>query len=249
MTHVLMIKAGETATPIRLASGDYDRWFLQTAAVPGVKFQIVQAHLGERLPSSPEGFDAVLVTGSPLSATQPVPWMLAAAEFMRTAAAQEIPVLGVCFGHQLLSLAHGGQVIRNPRGREIGTVEVTLTPEGQRDYLFEGLPPTLSVQATHEDEVPSLPEGATLLATNPLSPIQAMAIGPHLRGVQFHPELGADAMRSVILARAEKLEAEARARNHPPGEKVPQLLAALRPTPFGARVLNNFLAHAARRRG
>jgi len=240
MTEVLLLKAGETATPIRLAAGDYHRWFLQTASAPGVRFRIVQAHLGERLPADPTAFTAVMMTGSPLSATQPTPWMRAAAEWMREAAERKVPVLGVCFGHQLLSLAYGGQVARNPRGREIGSVEVQLTGAGTHDFLFEGLPPRLWVQATHEDEVPTLPEAATLLATNAHSLIQAMAIGPYVRGVQFHPELQASGMRSVIRARTALLERE--------GARVTQLLAGLRPTALAERILHNFLSHAARLR-
>lgn len=164
-----------------------------------------------------------------------------AAELMVGAEAHGIPVLGVCFGHQLLAHAYGGRVVRNPHGREIGTVEVQLTASGQADELFHGLPERIAVQATHEDIVPEPPAGAMVLAGNSNTAVQALAFRPHTRGVQFHPEVQPDAMRALIQARAERLKTEATARGQPPGERVPRLLAGLAPTPAGRRILVNFL--------
>lgn len=164
-----------------------------------------------------------------------------AAEAMREAAERGLPVLGVCFGHQLLAHAYGARVVRNPRGRETGTVEVTLSAAGRADPLFHGLPERFAVQATHEDIVEAPPRGSTVLAGNANTAVQALAFGPQVRGVQFHPEAFPAAMRALILARAERLEAEAAARGHPPGAQVPRLLAGLLPTPAGRRVLLNFL--------
>lgn len=234
--NVLLLKAGETNPVVRTRHGDYDRWFLQTARRPKVHFEVRQLSLGEPLPDRPDTYDAVWMTGSPLSVTQAEPWMLAAAEFLRMAGQREVPVLGVCFGHQLLALAHGGAVSKNPKGREIGTVEVDLTGDGTEDFLFAGVPQRIAVQATHEDEVQRLPPGATLLASNAMSPVQAMAIGPHVRGVQFHPEFSTAVMRSTIEARAEKL-----------GARAPVLLQGVRPTPFGPKLLHNFLDQVAKR--
>jgi GMP synthase (glutamine-hydrolysing) len=239
--NVLLLKAGEAAASVRLSVGDYDRWFLQTVGLSGYRFDILLAHQGAPLPASAAGYDAVMMTGSPLSVTRLEPWMERAAELMVGAEAQGIPVLGVCFGHQLLAYAYGGRVVRNPLGREIGTVEVQLTPSGQADELFHGLPERIAVQATHEDIVPEPPEGAVVLAGNTNTAVQALAFRPHARGVQFHPEVQPDAMRALIQARAERLETEAIARGTPPGERVPRLLAGLAPTPAGRQILVNFL--------
>ncbi|HME92306.1 MAG TPA: GMP synthase, partial [Myxococcaceae bacterium] len=107
---------------------------------------------------------------------------------------------------------------------------------------FANLPDRIWLQATHEDVVEKAPSWATVLASNANTQIQAMAIGNHVRGVQFHPELEANAMAAVIRARALKLEAEAEARGEP-GERVRSLLAGIRPTPAGRAVLQNFLKH------
>ncbi|WPB79686.1 glutamine amidotransferase [Archangium violaceum] len=241
MKNVLLLKAGDAAHAVKLSVGDYEHWFVESLGRGGCQFDILHVHRGARLPDDAEGYDAVVMTGSPASVTQPEPWMERSAEFMMNAAAHGIPVLGVCFGHQLLAYAHGARVVRNTHGREIGTVEVALSEAGREDPLFHGLPERITVQATHEDIVEHPPEGAEVLAGNANTAVQALAFGPLIRGVQFHPEVHPAAMRAMILARADKLEVEATSRGHTPGERVNRVLAGLAPTPAGRRILSNFV--------
>ncbi len=239
--NVLLLKAGDAAQSVRLSVGDYELWFLQTIGLSGYRFDILPVHRGAPLPASADGYDAVMMTGSPLSVTDPAPWMERAADFMVEAGEKGTPVLGVCFGQQLLAQAYGGRVARNPQGRETGTVEVALTEAGRKDPLFEGLPGRFAVQATHEDIVSQLPEGTQVLAGNANTSSQALAFRPNVRGVQFHPEATTDAIRAVILARQEGLERDAVARGAAPGERVPRLLAGIAPSPAGRQILVNFL--------
>lgn len=241
MKNVLLLKTGDTVPVVKLSVGDYEHWFVESLAPGGCQFDILHVHRGARLPDGAAGYDAVMMTGSPASVTQLEPWMERAADFMMGAAAGGVPVLGVCFGHQLLARAHGARVVRNRHGREIGTVEVSLSEAGREDPLFHGLPERFSVQATHEDIVEQPPEGATVLAGNANTSVQALAFGPLIRGVQFHPEVHPAAMRALILARSEKLEVEAVHRGHAPGERVPRLLAGIAPSPAGQRILRNFV--------
>jgi GMP synthase (glutamine-hydrolysing) len=233
MKNVLLLKAGDAAHSVRLSVGDYEHWFVDSLGPGGCQLDILHVHRGAKLPDSAAGYDAVVMvmTGSPLSVTRPEPWMERAAEFLVGAAARGVPVLGVCFGHQLLAYAHGARVVRNPQGREIGTVEVSLSEAGREDPLFHGLPERFAIQATHEDIVEQPPTGATVLAGNANTAVQALAFGPLLRGVQFHPEVQPEAMRALILARAEKLEVEAMTR----------LLAGIAPSPAGRLILQNFV--------
>jgi GMP synthase (glutamine-hydrolysing) len=167
--------------------------------------------------------------------------MLAAAEWLRAQAERGTPVLGVCFGHQLLAEAYGGAVARSPRGREIGTIRCTLTAAGRADPLFAGLPAAFDAQATHEDEVVRLPAGAELLATNGWSRVQAFRLGRNVRAVQFHPEMDAGSMAATVSARAEPLAAEARRRGEDAAAALRALRAGIRPTPLAARVLASFV--------
>jgi GMP synthase (glutamine-hydrolysing) len=137
-----------------------------------------------------------VVTGSYASVTERAPWMLELGEVLLQAA-ESVPVLGVCFGHQLLAAALGGTVERNPRGPEVGTREVTLTEAGRGDPLLAGLPDRLAVQQFHADHVPAVPPGAVLLAGGAHTPVQAFAHGPRLRAVQFHPEFTVARVRAM----------------------------------------------------
>jgi GMP synthase (glutamine-hydrolysing) len=163
------------------------------------------------------------------------------ADFAREAAERRVPVLGVCFGHQLLATAYGGSVRRNPAGREIGTVRCTLTAAGARDPLFKGIPRSFAVQTTHEDDVQVPPPGAELLATNDWSANQAFRVGAYVHAVQFHPEVTADTMAAMVAARADTLASEAAARGERPGERVRSIAAGIRSTPYGFRLLRNFV--------
>jgi GMP synthase (glutamine-hydrolysing) len=227
---VLLLKAGDAANAVRVAHGDYERWFIQAIGRAGVQFDVALAHVGQRLPRARD-YQAVIMTGSPHSVTAPTAWMREAGAWLRDAGERGTAVLGVCFGHQLLAHAYGTRVIRNPKGRELGTVEVPLSAAGRRDPLFAGLPATLTVQATHEDIVSALPASATLLAGNDACAVQAFAIGPRIRAIQFHPEVQPAAMLALIRSRAGQL----------PPERLRTLLSGVRPTPHGARILKNFL--------
>src|SRR5688572_27593405 len=193
MRDILVLKAGSAANEVKLTAGDYDRWFAETLGTM-CRLHVRQAHLSQRLPP-PGDFDGVVITGSPLSVTAWTGWMERVGELVRDAAARRVPVLGVCFGHQLIARVFGGKVGLNPGGREIGTVEVDLTAAGRRDPLFDGVPARMAIQATHEDAVVTLPSGATVLAGNAACPVQAFAIGKWVRGVQFHPEASPATMR------------------------------------------------------
>jgi GMP synthase (glutamine-hydrolysing) len=244
---LLVVKCGEVVAPVRIVHGDYDRWFA-SALAPGARLHVVAAHLGALLPD-PRGFDGVIATGSPRSVLEGAPWMARTGDALVEAAARGVPVLAVCFGHQLVAAALGAAVRRSPRGRELGTVSCTLTPAGLADPLFAGVPRTFEVQATHEDEVAAAPPGAVVLAGSAHSAIQAFRVGERLWAVQFHPELTAAAAAALVRARAHALEAEARARGEDPAARVRTMLAGIRGTPWGVRVLGNFLRAAGARRG
>ena len=231
MRRVLILQAGSAEPALRARHGDYPAWFARVLA-PRVEVRVVRPY-ESRLPDLAP-FAGVLMTGSPWSVTAPAPWMDDAAAYLLDAARTR-PVLGVCFGHQLLARALGARVERNPRGREAGTALVALTETGRRDPLFAAVPPSFYVQQTHEDHVPALPAGATLLATNAFSPVQAYAVGDAIRCVQFHPEMRAATSRVLAEHRRARLDAQA------PGGAA-AVPGALRETPDGDRILLNWLA-------
>ena len=147
----------------------------------------------------------LIITGSPESVTSRASWIVEAEQAVATLARAGMPTLGICFGHQLLAQALGGQVEKNPRGREIGSVALELLGA---DPLFEGVPTPLVANMSHRDSATRLPDGAELLARSELEPHAAVRFLPRTWGVQFHPEFDADVMRGYIAARRSVLAEE-----------------------------------------
>ncbi len=199
----IIMKTGSTSEGLRAIRGDYDRWFADGFGWPLSRFEVIEATESPPLPD-PRGVDGVIVTGSPLTVHDHLPWSVRLGDWLVAAVEAGVPVLGVCYGHQLIGDALGGQVGRNPQGREIGVVEV----EVEHDPLFAGLPSRFPVVITHSDAVNAPPAGVRVLARNAHTPVQAMAVGARCRTVQWHPEFDAHIIRHIISERAALIDAE-----------------------------------------
>jgi GMP synthase (glutamine-hydrolysing) len=163
----------------------------------------VDVDLRERTPlPDPTELAGVVVSGSSASVTERAPWMLRAQQYLRALVHQRIPTLGICFGHQLLGQALGGEVIRNPRGREIGTVDFEIVGH---DPLLSSATAPFQVNATHVDTIRLLPEGARVLARTARECHAAVRFSEAAWGVQFHPEMDAGIAREHLNARRELL--------------------------------------------
>ena len=176
----------------------------------------------------------VVITGSHAMVSEREAWSEAAADWLRGAVQAGLPVLGICYGHQLLAHCLGGEVGYHPGGIEIGTADVRLQPAAGTDPVLGDLPPVFPAQLVHRQSVHTLPAGAVRLA-NAHEPNQAFRAGAAAWGVQFHPEFSAQAMRAYV----EKLGPELRGEGHDPAA----LAAAVTDTPAAARVLRNFARH------
>ncbi len=175
---------------------------------------------------------ALVITGSAANVPDREPWMRATEGYLREVVSLGVPVFGICFGHQILAQALGGEVTRNPRGREIGTRKIERLED---DPIFEGLPQVFEANVTHVDTVARLPLGAKALAKNDLDDHHAIRFTETCYGVQFHPELDADVMRGYIEHRWDILAAE--------GFAVDALHAAIEEAELGRRTLVNFIRH------
>ncbi|MGV8943699.1 glutamine amidotransferase [Thermomonas sp.] len=192
---------------------------------------------GDELPSR-EGFAGAIVTGSGAMVTEQLPWSEATGAWLRDAAHADVPLLGICYGHQLLAHALGGQVGYNPEGREMGTVEIDLHADAGDDPLFAGLPARFPVQATHLQTVLALPEGARRLATSQQDGAGAFRWGRRSWGVQFHPEFSTTHMRGYIHARRDALAQE--------GSDAAAMHRSVRATPHARQLLRRFVAIASK---
>lgn len=232
MPSLYIIKTGSTFPTFAPDNGDFEDWVRQGLGKNAdLEVRVIGANTGEALPD-PEACAGIVITGSHAMVTDKEPWSEAIAAWLPALIAAEVPVLGICYGHQLLAHATGGVVGYHPHGKEIGTVPVALTENAESDDLFSGLPATFAAHATHSQTVLSLPEGAVHLARNAFEPHHAFRVGKAAWGVQFHPEFDAPIMREYIQQQAEPLR---RDKQNPE-----ELVAGVIETPVAAEVLARF---------
>lgn len=149
---------------------------------------------GANLPSGAElaAYDGVAITGSGLNLWKRQRESLVQVDFARAVFEAGTPFFGSCWGLQVAAAAAGGEVKLNPQGREIGIARaIRLTDAGQSHPMHDGRAEVFDAPAIHSDEVATLPEGATVTATNELCAVQAAEIRYRkgvFWGVQFHPE-------------------------------------------------------------
>ncbi len=137
---------------------------------------------------------AWIITGSRYSVLSPSPWVAALTEFVRIAVEDGCAVLGICFGHQLMAVAMGGQVSRHPTGWCIG----------RQLYRFSNChqePQTLELNAFHQDQVSACPPSAKLLAGSETCRFAVLGYGDRALSFQAHPEFSNQFTRQLILHR------------------------------------------------
>lgn len=194
---VMILKTGDKLPELKYVAGDFHDWIIAGMGLRPAQCQVVSVHRGQSLPPL-HGIGAIVITGSAAMVTDHSDWIERSADWLREAVALDIPVLGICFGHQLLAYALGGDVSDNPNGIEVGTVAVRLQSAAQDDNLFRELPQTLQLHASHAQSVLTLPPTACLLASSERDPHHAFRVGDRAWGLQFHPEFTAEITRNYV---------------------------------------------------
>jgi GMP synthase (glutamine-hydrolysing) len=234
---LLIVETGQPVASMR-RHGGFPHWIRVAAGLPrdeAVVVDVAGAGGSDGLPSV-TGFAGIIVTGSAAMVTERHDWSERSAQWLRDAVHAGMPVFGICYGHQLLAHALGGEVGDNPAGREMGTVEIALRTPATDDPLFAGLPARLRAQTTHLQTVLRPPPDATVLAASEQDPCHAFRWGGHAWGVQFHPEFSTTHMRGYVHARREALAGEGRCAR--------ELSRKIGATPHARRVLRRFVRHA-----
>lgn len=204
---ILVVKTGEPPAPVKAARGDFTEWIAKGMGSSPDDILVANVHLGDPLPD-PSAISGVVVTGSPAMVTDRADWSEASAAWLaRIVETDAVPVLGICYGHQLLAHALGGEVGANPNGRELGTVEVRHDAAA-----VAGDPVLLGVSApghmSHSESVLRPPTDAQVLATTDLEAHAVLKFGPRQWGLQFHPEFDRDIMQRYVEARREVVAEE-----------------------------------------
>lgn len=231
MRPCLILKTGEKLPSLDGTPGDYEQWIAAAMGLAPDELIVSAPYRGEALPPVDQ-LSGVVITGSGAMVTDGEPWMEHSAAWLGVAVEQRVPILGICFGHQLLAHALGGEVADNPNGVEVGSIRVTLKPAASSDRLLSALPANFTAQLSHRQSVTRLPPGASLLASSEMEPHQAFSYGGSAWGIQFHPEFDEAIIRHFIEYYRQQLQRE--------GRDIGQLFAHCRPSPQVPGLLQQF---------
>lgn len=226
-----IIKLGNTLPSLSAHRGDFEVWVLAGMGMRREDVIIVDPRNGETLPDMEEISGAVL-TGSHAMVTERSEWSEHTADWLRRATFKGVPILGICYGHQLLAHALGGEVGYNPLGAEFGTVRAQLERTAQTDWLLGSFGDAVKVQTSHSQSVLKLPEGARNLASSNRDPHLAFVVRERAWGVQFHPEFDVEIVRAYVRAHQDELSEQ--------GQNPDALIKACQPTPAGTEILRRF---------
>lgn len=193
----LIVQTGSTLPALRARRGDFPHWFRRGLALQAREVDIVRVDVGEALPPVAT-HTGVIVTGSPAMVSRREAWSEDTASWLHHAIDAGTPILGICYGHQLLAHALGGHVDYHPLGRELGTVVIEKTAAAGDDALLDSLPARFLAHASHQQSVLQLPAGAVALGRSAHDPHHAVRYAPNVWGLQFHPEFSVEIMRGYL---------------------------------------------------
>ncbi|WP_149814777.1 type 1 glutamine amidotransferase [Serinicoccus marinus] len=173
----------------------------------GLTCEVLPAHEGYALPATLTEHVALVVLGGSMSATDDREhrWLLPTRALITSVVAGGMPFLGICLGHQLATVALGGEVAAHPQGRTRGLLPWSPTPAGRTDPLTHVLDERDELLHWNGDIATVLPRSAEVLARAPDGTVQAVRLGARAWGVQFHPEVDAD----IVLGWTEGQQPEA----------------------------------------
>lgn len=206
---LLVMQTGDAPEPVRRQCGNFDEMFYRMAELDQASACTVHVAKGEK-PAAPQQYRGVIVTGSPIMVTDHETWSDQAGEWLCRAMDAGLPIFAVCYGHQLLAMCLGGDVGYHPKGEEVGSHEVRLTPQGRQDAFLADVPEVFMANMAHRQAVLAPPAGATLLAGSDHDPNQMLRYGDKVFTTQFHPEFGADTSSAYagLFAKAKPAQAE-----------------------------------------
>ncbi len=235
MQKLLIIKAGTTYPDVYKKAGDFDDMIIGKAGLSREDVIVCPVYERQWLPEL-NGIYAVIITGSHAMVTKRAEWSVYLADWIREVAYNNVPLLGICYAHQLIAQALGGDAGYHPRGPEMGTTLIEITQEGKTDLLMQGLPPIIPVHVTHAQTVTELPQRSRILAYNSFEPHHAIAYGPQTWGLQFHPEFTADIVHMYIEEDKEGLEKK--------GYDTAAMHNSVVESPYGETILKRFIEFA-----
>ena len=237
--HLCILQSGEINPAIAEGLPGYQDMYsaLFAEAAPDVHLTYIQTRHGE-IPSDIDDFDAYLITGSPRGVYNDDDWIAPLHDFVRAIYRAGKPLIGICFGHQVIANALGGHAEKSSQGWGAG---IRTIPVINPSDIIPADCTSLDLLYMHQDQVTSLPEGATTLMGDTFCPIAAYSIGDQVLCFQGHPEFTHPVVKAIIDLREEEIGTERSATAHDSLKK-PHDGATV------GHILYNFLRHSLLRR-
>lgn len=183
-----ILQTGHSPDELKPVVGDYGEMFQTLLGDHGFEFEVFSV-VDEEFPDSADAADGWLITGSKHGAYEDHAWIPPLEQLILDIAERGLPLIGVCFGHQIIAQALGGKVEKFEGGWAIG----------RQVYDFGGT--QMAMNAWHQDQVTERPEGAVVLASNEFCENAVLLYGDQILTVQPHPEFGATMIDGLIHTR------------------------------------------------
>ncbi len=209
---VALLQCDHVDPSLRQVAGDYDNMFARLFSdhAPEITLERVDVVGGEPLPRVGE-HAALLITGSRHSTTDDFPWVGDLTHTIHEAHAAQVPLVGICFGHQLLAQALGGVVERAEVGWGVGVHDAEVV---EPRWWMQPPRPGFRLLVSHQDQVVTPPTDAVVVATSRHAPIAAFEVGTAI-GFQGHPEFVVDYADALMDRRLERIGADVVAQARP----------------------------------
>ena len=188
-----ILETGRPPASLRAQWGTYDD-MIRAMLGRDRKYRSYDVQAGE-LPADPAECSAYVITGSPAGVYDDLPWIPPLLDFLRRVRGQA-KLVGICFGHQAMAKAFGGEVVKSPKGWAVGMhrYEIVDPPPGMIEPL------ALAIPAFHQDQVVTLPPGSRVLAASKFTPFASIGYDDDTVSVQGHPEFSLAFSAALIEA-------------------------------------------------
>ncbi|XDZ67095.1 gamma-glutamyl-gamma-aminobutyrate hydrolase family protein [Alphaproteobacteria bacterium LSUCC0684] len=195
MIRLCVLQAGENNPKIPDEIPKYEEMF-RTLFAPARELELsfVQVRLG-KFPEDIDAWDAYLVTGSAAGVYDDLDWIAPLKKLIREIHAKRKPLVGICFGHQIIAEALGGKAIKSPKGWGVG---VRSMPMHNVPSYFGDQNECLTLLYMHQDQVIKAPEGAQVFAGDAFCPIGGFTIGDTVLCLQGHPEFTPELVGAIL---------------------------------------------------
>lgn len=201
-----ILQAGDKHPDADPALPDYEAMFttLFAAAAPHVSLRFFRI-MDNVFPDHHASCDAWLITGSPAGVYDDLPWISRLMEFIRQAHAASVPLIGICFGHQAIAHALGGNAVKSDRGWGVGIRKMPVSEALCGQDWAADLGNGFALFYMHQDQVVALPQGATRLAGDAFCPNAAFSIGKTVLCLQGHPEFTPEFSAYLLQLRRQRI--------------------------------------------